>query len=263
MALMQWLGIGRERAEEAALKARVNSLQTALAKCKEVANSWTGVRRSSIAAIAVLFLALGFALGTYRERIEQALVDGAAAIGLAAPTPSIEAAEAAYENGNYRKVLQVARPLAEQGDARAQFLLGRLFSRGQGLPLDEGEAVKWFRRAADQGNSEAQFVLGNMYARGKGVPQDNAEAAKWYRAAADRGDPQAQYNLGLAYAKGEGVEQDNISAHVWFNVAASRFAPSDAANRNLAISNREAVARKLTPEEIAEAQKRAREWAAR
>jgi TPR repeat protein len=95
------------------------------------------------------------------------------------------------------------------------------------------------------------------------VPQDNAEAAKWYRAAADRGDPQAQYNLGLAYAKGEGVEQDNISAHAWFNIAASRFAASDAGNRNLAISNREAVARKLTPEEIADAQKRAREWASR
>jgi TPR repeat protein len=263
MAFMQWLGLGRERAEEEALKARVTSLQTALAKCKEVANSWTGVRRSLIATIAVLCLTLGFALGAYRQPIEQAVVDLATALGLAAPTLSTDTAESAYENGNYQKALRVARPLAEQGDARAQMLLGRMYSRGNGVPVDEGEAVKWIRRAADQGNPAAQFGLGNMYAQGKGVPQDTAEAAKWYRAAADRGDPHAQYNLGLAYAKGEGLEQDNISAHMWFNIAASRFAPSDAVNRNLAISNREVMARKLTPEEVAEAQRRARDWASR
>jgi hypothetical protein len=50
---------------------------------------------------------------------------------------------------------------------------------------------------------------------------------------------------------------------MWFNIAASRFAPSDAVNRNLAISNREVMARKLTPEEVAEAQRRARDWVSR
>jgi TPR repeat protein len=256
---MQWFGLGRDREEQAALKARLTSLQTALARCEEVAGSWTGMRRSLIAVMALLFLALGFTLGSYREQIRQGTIDMAAAIGLTRPSSSVEAAEAAFEKGDYQKALQLARPLAEQGDPRAQFLLGRIFLRGRGVPTDENEAVKWLRRAADQGHAGAQFSLGNLYAEGKGVPQDNVEAAKWYRAAADRGDPQAQYNLGLAYAKGEGVEQDNVKAHMWFNIAASRF-PSDSANRNLAISNREAIAQKLTPEELAEAQRLAREW---
>ena len=92
------------------------------------------------------------------------------------------------------------------------------------------------------------------------MPQDRAEAVKWYRLAANHGDAQAMYNLGLAYAKGEGVAQDNVQAHVWFNLAAARFPISHAHNRNLASKNRDLVAGKMAPEEIAEAQRLAREW---
>ncbi|MFL5072233.1 MAG: SEL1-like repeat protein, partial [Xanthobacteraceae bacterium] len=72
--------------------------------------------------------------------------------------------------------------------------------------------------------------------------------------------PQAQYNLGLLYAKGEGVEQDNAMAHMWFNLAVAQFPAADARNRTAAVNSRDVVANKLTREQIAEAQKLAREW---
>ena len=99
-----------------------------------------------------------------------------------------------------------------------------------------------------------------MYSEGHGVPQDHAEAAKWYRLAADQRHPQAQYNLGLLYATGEGVEQDYRKAHMWFNLAVVHFPPSERPKRNAAINSRDIMAGKLSREQVAEAQKLAREW---
>jgi hypothetical protein len=260
MALLQWLGLSKERADDPALEARVTALQAALSTCKEVAARWARIRREVLAASAAVFLALGFMLGVYRDAIQQSILNLGVTIGVVRSVPDAEAAELAYQKSDYEAALRLARPLAEQGDDRAQSILGRMYWRGRGVPRDDLEAVRWFRSAAEQGNAAAQLNLGNMYADGSGVPQDYAEAAKWYRRAADRGDPQAQYNLGLAYAKGEGLQRDNVNAHAWFNIAASRFPGSDAVNRNLAISNRDAVASRMTAEEISRAQEIAREW---
>jgi Sel1 repeat len=256
MGLMQWIGLSRDP-DEAALEARVSALQTALGKCKEVASRWARIRREIVVGTAVFFLIVGFTLGAYREPIQQSIAHLTGKGGIVRP---VEDAETAYQKGNYEAAIRIARPLAESGNARAQSLLGRMYSRGRGLPHDEVEAVNWLRRAAEQGDAVAEFTLGNLYAEGKGVPQDYVEAARLYRLAAERGDPQAQYNLGLAYAKGEGVAQDNVSAHAWLNIATARFPASDAVNRNLAISSRDAVASKMKPEELAEAQQRARQW---
>ena len=92
------------------------------------------------------------------------------------------------------------------------------------------------------------------------MPQDYAEAARWYRRAAEQGDAQAQYNLGLAYARGEGVTQNPVEAHMWFNLAAARFPANDTRNRTAAVKNRDTVASEMSSEQLAEAQKRAREW---
>ena len=86
-----------------------------------------------------------------------------------------------------------------------------------------------------------------------GVPQDYAEALKWYRLAADQGHASAQCNLGVMYANGEGVPQDYVRAHMWFNLSAAQ-GDQDAAK------NRDDVAKRMTPAQIAEAQKLAREW---
>jgi len=258
MSFLPRFRLGRDRETEA-LERRVSALQAALSQCADLAGRWTEFRRLVTAAIAVAMLALGFALGVYREPIKQSVIGLAQAIGLTNPAPNADAAYAAYQNGDYATALRLARPLAEAGDARAQSIFGLAYYRGRGVPLDHNEAVKWFRPAANHGDAAAQFYLGVMYSEGQGVPQDFTEAAKWYRLAADQGDAQAQYNLGLSYAKGQTGEPDNVSAYVWFNLAAAHFPASDG-RRNVAVTSRDAVANKMTPDQIAEAQKRSREW---
>ena len=113
--------------------------------------------------------------------------------------------------------------------------------------------MKWYRLAADQGNASAQFNLGVMYAKGEGVPQDYAEAVKWFRLAADQGDAMAQFNLGVMYAKGQGVPQDYVLAHMWFNLSAAQGDED-------AVKNRDIAAGQMTPDQLAEAQRLAREW---
>ena len=110
-----------------------------------------------------------------------------------------------------------------------------------------------FRKVADQGSAGAQFNLGLMYADGQGVPQDYQEAVKWFRKAAEQGDADAQHNLGALYVKGQGVPQDYILAHMWINLSAAQ-------SNEKAIKNRDIVASKMTPAQIAEAQRLAREW---
>jgi len=80
-----------------------------------------------------------------------------------------------------------------------------MHTNSEGVPQDDAEAVKWYRRAADQGDAKAQDNLGAMYATGRGVPRDDAEAVKWFRRAAIQGDADAENNLGRMYAKGRGV----------------------------------------------------------
>ena len=93
----------------------------------------------------------------------------------------------------------------------------------------------------------------HIYANGQGVPQDHSEAAKWYRLAADHGDASAQFNLGVMYANGQGVPQDHVLAHMWFNLSAAQGDED-------AVENRDRAAGLMTPDQLAEAQRLAREW---
>ena len=79
------------------------------------------------------------------------------------------------------------RILAEQGNASAQFNLGKMYEFGQGVPQDDAKAVEWYRKAAEQGYASAQKNLGVMYEFGQGVPQDDTKAVEWYRKAAEQG----------------------------------------------------------------------------
>ncbi len=103
------------------------------------------------------------------------------------------------------------------------------------------------------GDAEAQSNLGVMYTKGEGVPQDATEAVKWFRKAADQGDANAQHNLGLAYWAGAGVPKDYVNAHKWFNLAA-------ATGDKEARSGVQDLSRLMQKEQIAEAQRLAREW---
>ena len=248
-------------AREVELERRVSALQSALNQCKGVAQQWWSFRASFTIGVVVVALAIGFTLGVYRHTIGQAFLTTAVAVGVASPRGDGAAeADAAFAKGDYAKALKLARPLAEDGNAKAESILGFAYYRGRGVPQNDAEAATWFKRAADQGEAASRFTLGVMYGEGRGVPQDFAEAARWYRRAAEQGDAQAQYNLGLAYARGEGVTQSAVEAHMWFNLAAARFPASDSRNRTAAVKNRDTVAGEMSSDQLAEAQKRAREW---
>lgn len=161
----------------------------------------------------------------------------------------------AYEHGDYAVALKQFRPLAENGDADAQFHLGGMYFNGQGVPQSYNEALKWFRKAAEQGHARAQNNLGGMYNEGHGVPQDDEEAARWYRKAAEQGLGYAQYNLGFKYGRGEGVPRDYVLAHMWFSLAAKNGIQT-------AIKLRDAAAAFLTPAQIEDALRLAKEWKA-
>ena len=125
---------------------------------------------------------------------------------------------------------------------------------------DYAVAFESFRTLAEQGVADAQAFLGFMYAQGRGVPQDDAEAVRWHHQAAEQGHVVAQAKLGAMYAMGRGVPQDYVQAHKWFNLAASRLSSSEQEFRDKAVQARNEVASKMTPAQIAEAQRLKREW---
>jgi TPR repeat protein len=135
----------------------------------------------------------------------------------------------------------------------AQRLLGDLYQSGRGVPVDHVEAAKWYRMAADSGVPEAQYAFGVALVRGEGVPQDYSEGIRYYRLAAEQGNRKAQGALGAMYFSGMGVPQDYVQAHLWLNLAAV-----DGDKQLLKI--RAAVEHMMTPIQLAEAQKLAREW---
>ena len=151
---------------------------------------------------------------------------------------------------DYAQAVRWYRLAAEQGEATAQNKLGVMYSIGQGIAQDDKEAVRWYTLAALQDDAGAQTNLGIMYTNGRGVPQDYAQAVRWHRFAAAQGLAEAQNNLGSMYGNGQGVAQDFVLAHMWFNLAA-------VSGHGVARNNRDAVASKMTREQIAKAQQMA------
>ena len=235
---------------------------------------------SSVRRITALFAGGVLALALFGSALAGPLEDGFSA----------------YKRGDSGAAMQLLRPLADQGDAPAQIGLGWMYRDGRGVAQDNAQALMWLRKAADrgdgyaqaqndlgsmyylgqgvaqdyaqalawvrkavgQGNSDAQCNLGTMYYLGRGVAQDYAQAVAWYRKAAEQGSAAAQNNLGTMYYQGEGVPQDYVLAHMWFNLAASGAA--DASDRDQSVKNRNLAAAVMTPVQIAEAQRLAREW---
>jgi TPR repeat protein len=110
-----------------------------------------------------------------------------------------DAGVTAYEAGDYARALREWRPLAEQGDMKAQFNLGRMYHAGNGVPQDYITTVAWYLKAAEQGDAQAQLWVGVMYAFGMGVPQDYETAHMWYNLASRNGDADgSRYRDGLA-----------------------------------------------------------------
>ena len=100
---------------------------------------------------------------------------------------------AEYRNGRYEQAYLILLPLAEQGDAKSQTLIGYIFNENKKYKL----AFEWFKKAADQGLAVAMNEIGYMYNNGEGVTQNYNEALKWYKLAALQGYAQSQNNIVL------------------------------------------------------------------
>jgi TPR repeat protein len=177
-----------------------------------------------------------------------------AALTVTAVAGPVEDGNAAYQRGDYQTAVKVLQPLVDQGNADAQDILAIMYYVGQGVPQNRAEAIRLYRLAAEQGNAHAQDALGFAYQNGVGVQRDVSEAAKWFRNAADQDNLDAQFNLGEMYELGNGVPQDYVLAYMWFTLVASH------GTRAYATRGIDRLAQQMSPEEIAEAQKRAREW---
>lgn len=163
--------------------------------------------------------------------------------------------EHVYDTELRQEAQEVARSAAEAGYPPAQYLLGQMLHyRGE-----YAEAIREFEKAAERGFARAQYSLALTYEFGSGVPQDFSQAIRWHTAAAEQGLPEAQYELGKMYEEARGVERDLVTAHMWYNLAASRYFLQQSSNTEAARA-RERVAEHMTVPQVAEAQRRAREW---
>ena len=134
--------------------------------------------------------------------------------------PAQDMLQALSGQARERQLEQQLLEHAEQGDAQAQYEVGRRFWNGDGVDQDHKQAADWFDRAARQGLAAAQCALGLCYERGDGVEQDMWQAAAWYQWAAQQDDVEAQLRLSECYEKGRGVPKDKEKAAEWLYKAA-------------------------------------------
>ena len=157
----------------------------------------------------------------------------------------------AYWAEDYKTALQEFLPLAEQGNAEAQYKLGGMYLFGEGVPQDNDKANDWFRASAYGGFATAQELFGtSLYIRGM-----YREAFRLRRLALPQGDYDLYYDMGKHYQEGKGVLQDYRMAYMWFDIAeATNFS-----DKPFAAMSRNEMALKLPTADISKAQAMARE----
>jgi uncharacterized protein len=154
---------------------------------------------------------------------------------------------------DYATALREWRPLAEKGDALAQYNLGVLYRKGRGVTQDDVQARKWYDKAAVQGHAKAQYNLGTLYFNGEGVPKDYKQALRWFRLAADQGEAVAQTKIAIMYEDAQGVPHDLVQAYKWYSLAITSGDKPATLLRNT-------LADHMTEAQIAEAKKLTQEW---
>lgn len=142
---------------------------------------------------------------------------------------------------------------ASQGDHDAESALGEIYYFGSGVQKDFNKALEFFIKAAEGGILSAQIHAGIMYDLGDGTPKDYNKAAHYYRKAAMMGNATAQNSIGSKYAEGKGITKDNVLAYAWFNLASAK-------GDKLATDNRAIVEKRLSIEELNEAQALSSGW---
>ncbi len=148
------------------------------------------------------------------------LVAAAMLVLLSAPisAQSVKAGIDAWQRADYASAVAIWRPLAEKGDADAQFNLGQAYRLGRGVPINLALAKSWFERAADAGHLDAETTLGLLlFQNGQ-----QAEGLKWLRRAAVEGEPRALLVYGTALYNGDGVTQDRVLGYAYVSRAAAQ-----------------------------------------
>lgn len=168
---------------------------------------------------------------------------------------NLDSAIDAFEQKNYEQAFEQFEPLAQHGNASAQFYLAVMYNNGQGVDANVDQAVAWLQRAAKSGHAESQYLLGKFFAAGRGVQRDIGatrrlwtragnkgvleaqtglarfyanggdwvRAVKWWKKAARQGDAESQYRLGLMYQAGQGgLKKNRRNASAWWKKAAAQ-----------------------------------------
>jgi TPR repeat protein len=154
---------------------------------------------------------------------------------------------------DYRQAMAWYEKSAAQGHPPAQHNIGVLYEHGQGVAQDSKQAAAWYEKAAAKGLATSQAALGSLYEQGRGVEKDLKKALELFTKAADAGLPDAQNQLGIMYIEGEGADKDPVEAFKWWTLAAQKG--DEDAKANL-----EKVKSDITPEQVAEGQRRADAW---
>ena len=163
----------------------------------------------------------------------------------------LASAKRAYEQKDYATAFKEVTPLAQEGHADSQFLLGKMYWMGQGVLKDPDQAIKWFKLSGAQGNAEAQFYLGSFYL----LPhRDIAEGVKWLRLSAEQGNQDAQWLLGKAYLQGDKeLPRDPVQAEMWLRLAAKD-------NLEFYENTLRTAERQMAPDQIAKGKALAAAW---
>jgi len=158
-------------------------------------------------------------------------------------------AKTAYDKGDFETARGLYEKMAGHGNDDAMLRAAVMETQGQGGPVDNVQAVKWFRVLAERGVQEGQYELGLAYHTGSGVEKDYAEALRWYQKAASQGSLSARVNMGVMYLKGHGIPEDRVEAQKWFILA------GEAGQKNRGV-----LEASLTAEETGQARQRAEAW---
>jgi|GEM_PF-1296909 len=149
--------------------------------------------------------------------------------------------------------LKLITKAAEQGNLRAQRELSSTYSDGRLVAVDYEKAVKWLMVAATLGDMRSQFHLGMAYYFGEvDLPVNHQKAFEWLSKAADQGDADAQFRIAQMCAGGTGTQQDYVAAYMWLTISKRKMRMLNSGQET-----RESLAAKMTPEQIAEAERRA------
>src|SRR5207244_3285674 len=163
----------------------------------------------------------------------------------------LDSAKRAYEQNDYAAALKEFTALAEQGNADAQVLLGKMYLIGKGVLKDPETGLRWFKAAAQQGNSDGEFLLGAMYL----LPHsDIPEGLKWVRLAAEQGNQDAQMLLGKNYLEGlPELPRDPVQAEMWLRLSVKNNLPFYQAQLDSA-------EKEMSPDQIAKGKALAEAW---